>query len=176
MKTVSHTDISFRRDNDAPEVRSLPPCPNILHGRNEVVDEVVIAITNYKQTVLLGTGGIGKTSIAIAALHHEAVILKFGQRRRFVRCDELGDNVSVDSLLQLIAKSVGFKLRGTNQFTLLKFLSDLPILLALDNAETILDHPQSYDAILPLISTLASAENVTLIVTSRSTALPADIP
>jgi hypothetical protein len=147
----------------------------MLHGRSEVVDEVVSAITNHKQTVLLGTAGIGKTSIALTALYDEAVILKFGERRHFVPCDELGDNVGIDSLLQLIAKSVGFKLRGTDQAPLLKFLSNVPILLALDNAETILDHSQSFDAILPLISMLASTENISLIITSRSTALPADI-
>jgi tetratricopeptide (TPR) repeat protein len=175
MITDVHTDEILRRDDDAPDAQSLPPCPKFLHGRSEVVDEVVSAITNGKQTALMGTGGIGKTSIALTALYNKAVILKFGDRRHFVPCDELGDNVSIDSLVQLIAKSVGFKLRGTNQVPLLKFLSNVPILLALDNAETILEHPQSYDAILPLISMLASTENISLIVTSRSTALPADI-
>jgi tetratricopeptide (TPR) repeat protein len=171
----AHADVVLRPDDD--DARLLPPCPKILHGRNETVDEVASAITNCKQTALLGTGGIGKTSIAVAALHHESVIRKYGERRRFVPCDELGDNVNIDSLLQLIAKSVGLKLRGVNdQRFLLEFLSRIPVLLALDNAETVLDHPQSHDAILPFIATLALTENVSLIVTSRSTALPAEVP
>jgi hypothetical protein len=92
----------------------------MLHG-SEVVDEVVSAITNYKQTVLLGMGGIGKTAITITALYNEAVILKFGERRHVVPCDELDDNVNIDSLLQLIAKSVGFKLLSSNSFQMFLF-------------------------------------------------------
>ena len=138
---------------------------------------MVNTIKTTKNVALFGAGGIGKTSIALAALHHPDIVLEFGKNRRFVPCDELGGDVTHDSLLELIAKYVGLKLRGNNrQGFLIRFLSMHPLLLALDNAETMLDHPQCYDATASFITTLASTENISLIVTSRSTAVPVEVP
>jgi len=55
---------------------------------------VVNAIKTTKNVALFGAGGIGKTSIALAALHHQDIVLEFGKNRRFVPCDELGGDVT----------------------------------------------------------------------------------
>jgi DNA replication protein DnaC len=55
----------------------LPASPKIFHGReSELKDVVNLLVQNSAHIVILGAGGMGKTSLAIA-LHDPQVEAKF---------------------------------------------------------------------------------------------------
>ncbi|KAJ7288829.1 hypothetical protein C8J57DRAFT_1495098 [Mycena rebaudengoi] len=52
----------------------LPPSPQIFHGRDsELQDTIKILVQDSARIAILGTGGIGKTSLAMAALHDSQI-------------------------------------------------------------------------------------------------------
>lgn len=48
-----------------------PPAPRACFGREESIEEVVGFVETLESVALIGAGGIGKTTIVLAALHHE---------------------------------------------------------------------------------------------------------
>ncbi|KAJ7206155.1 hypothetical protein C8J57DRAFT_1484863 [Mycena rebaudengoi] len=64
----------------------LPPCPKIFNGReSELQDVVNILMQDSAHIAILGAGGMGKTSLATAALHNPQVEAKYSHRY-FVPC------------------------------------------------------------------------------------------
>ena len=126
-------------------------------------------------TVLFGPGGMGKTAIALAALHHKQIKQKFAIHRRFIRCDEF--TTSLENFLGRLSAVIGAGPDVVTSFTpILTFIQELPrpIILVLDNAETILDSKaQDAGKIHQVITQLSQIDNLCLIVTSRiNPALP----
>lgn len=82
---------------------------------------------------ILGTGGVGKSSLALAILHNRTIISSFERHRYFVRCDTAR---SAEDLLAAIAKELG--LSGPKVMEQVpKVLADISprALLILDNCE-----------------------------------------
>ncbi|KAJ7817671.1 hypothetical protein B0H14DRAFT_3741639 [Mycena olivaceomarginata] len=53
----------------------------IFHGRESELDEVISALMQQPARIaILGTGGIGKTALALATLHHPSIEQKYPQR------------------------------------------------------------------------------------------------
>ena len=67
----------------------LPPPPPRCFGRDREINDLVglLLAENPQQIPILGPPVIGKTTIALAALHDQRVRGRYGGRRCFIRCD-----------------------------------------------------------------------------------------
>ncbi|KAJ7255998.1 hypothetical protein C8J57DRAFT_1517716 [Mycena rebaudengoi] len=73
-------------NNSSGSFSLLPPCPQIFHGREAELQEVVnILIQDSARIAILGAGGMGKTSLATMALYNQQVEAKY-PHRYFVPC------------------------------------------------------------------------------------------
>ena len=151
---------------------SPPPAPRLFLGREELVEEILGFVRTNTPVALIGTGGVGKTSIALTVLHHELFRQKFGDNRRFICCDEFP--TSLVHFLSRLSNVIGAGIANPSSLAPLRpFLSSKPTSLIIDSAERILD-PNANDAkgLYVVVDELSQFENICLLLTSRISTIP----
>ncbi|KAJ7258335.1 P-loop containing nucleoside triphosphate hydrolase protein, partial [Mycena rebaudengoi] len=151
----------------------LPASPKIFHGReSELKDVVNVLLQNSARVAILGTGGMGKTSLATAALHDPQVEAKYSHRY-FVPCHS---SPTCTELAATIADHIGLE-KGSNMTKKIAhyFAHAPPSLLVLDNLETTWETLSSRFEVEEFLSLLTDVPHLGLMITLRGAERPAKV-
>ena len=113
----------------------LPARPPHLIGRDEVIEKISSALTTRRLVTIVGTGGIGKTTIAAAV--GRAQLVRFAGAIRFVDLAALNEPQLVAGAL---AAALGVPVQSQDPMpALIAFLQDRQMLLVLDGCEHLVE-------------------------------------
>ncbi|KAJ7806837.1 hypothetical protein B0H13DRAFT_1511062, partial [Mycena leptocephala] len=122
---------------------------------------------------ILGAGGMGKTSLARAIVHHGETTGRYEQHRFFVACDSAATQIE---LAALIGAHLGLKPgKDLTHPVIQHFSSSPPSLLILDNLETLWEPMKSRANIEEFLSLLTGVEHLALVITMRGAERPAKV-
>ncbi|KAJ7182345.1 P-loop containing nucleoside triphosphate hydrolase protein [Mycena crocata] len=183
IETLSEDDMSSKGSlrmfsmfhNSSTSISMLPAEPKIFHGReSELSDLVKLFIQEQAPRVaILGAGGIGKTSLAKAVLHHPQITDKFKEHRFFVVCDSVSTKAELASL---IGAHFGLKPGKDLIRPIMHFLSSHSgCLLILDNLEALWEPLGNRRDIEEFLSCLTDVQHLALLITMRGTERPAKV-
>ncbi|KAJ7715479.1 P-loop containing nucleoside triphosphate hydrolase protein, partial [Mycena metata] len=152
----------------------LPAEPKIFHGRDsELADILKLFRQDTPRIAILGTGGMGKTSLARTVVHHEEVMTKYHGHRFFVTCETVS---SKPELAGLIGAHLGMKPGNNLTRAILQwFSSHPPSLLILDNLETVWEPVESREEIEEFLSLLTDIKTLALMITMRGAERPSKV-
>jgi predicted ATPase len=141
----------------------LPSEPKIFHGRESEVSAILNLFRQATPRIaILGAGGMGKTSLARAVLHHAKVSAQYAQHRYFVACDSAANKVE---LAALIGAHLGLKPGKDLTLPVVWYFSEIPpTLLVLDNLETTWEPMASRGDVEEFLSLLSDVQHLALMV------------
>ena len=140
----------------------LPAKPKIFYGREVELAHIMQNLMQQSPRIaILGGGGMGKTSIAKAILHHPEIIAKY-EHRFFVACDT--SNTSIELAAQ-IGLHIGVKSGQDSRKPVCRYFEGQPAsLLILDNLETAWEPMQLRGGVEEFLSLLTEVEHLALMV------------
>ncbi|KAH7097955.1 hypothetical protein BKA62DRAFT_661263 [Auriculariales sp. MPI-PUGE-AT-0066] len=158
-----------------PTPAKLPARPIFFYGRDARLNEIVALICMLVATriAIMGPGGIGKTSLALAALHDSRVIEVVGDHRFFISVEGM---IDIDAASTLLATHLGLDASSDPLSRAIAYFQSLPrALLVVDNLETLWFSKNASARVdtEQFLSRLAEVSSLTLLVTSRG-AVPPD--
>jgi predicted ATPase/DNA-binding winged helix-turn-helix (wHTH) protein len=122
------------RKDKSPRQGRLPLRPLMMIGRDSVLSEVRDNLREERFVTLLGPGGIGKTTIAVAVGH--AIAEEFGGEVYFV---DLGSLADPDLVVRAVGTSLGLVLKSNEaSLELADLIRSRKLLIILDNCEHVI--------------------------------------
>ncbi|KAF7348945.1 hypothetical protein MVEN_01415100 [Mycena venus] len=160
--------------NSSSSISMLPPEPKIFHGRERELSDILNLFQERTPRIaILGAGGMGKTSLAKAVVHHQEINARYHENRFFVACDSSASKVE---LAALIGSHLGLKpSKDLTQAVVQHFTGGPPSLLILDNLEILWAPLESRADIEEFLSLLTDVEHLALIITMRGGERPAKV-
>jgi DNA-binding winged helix-turn-helix (wHTH) protein len=144
---ISHAGAALRAvepETQAPPARdplmaaprqALPAQLTRIIGRERTIEELLAELGAHRFVSVIGPGGIGKTSVALAAAHR--LIAEFGDNIYFVDFSSLRDSHLVASA---IATVLGLTVNSDNPApSLFAYLRERRVLLIFDSCEHVLE-------------------------------------
>lgn len=131
--------VSAQRDSAPPKAEDrehqIPPPLSRMVGRSDVVPAVAEQLLRHRFVTLVGPGGIGKTTVAVAVANR--LLGNFADGVIFADLAPLADPLLVPSSL---AALLGVDVRSDNPMpSLLAFLREKALLIVLDNCEHVIE-------------------------------------
>ncbi|KAJ7575242.1 hypothetical protein C8J56DRAFT_1172325 [Mycena floridula] len=155
--------------------RALPRPMDVFYGRDPIVGEAIERLTSTPEPhwyALTGTGGIGKTSTAIAILHSEKIESHFGNLRFWVSCVKAKSIEQLDSAIH--GGIVGGQDTSSPREAVMAKLETLeePALVVLDNFET--PYTENQSDVEEILRALNDLPQVSILMTIRAAVPPGD--
>jgi Cdc6-like AAA superfamily ATPase len=143
----------------------LPATPKIFHGREAELSAIVkLFKTAVPRIAIMGAGGMGKTSLSKAVLHHPEVASRYDLHRFFVSCDTVANSIQ---LAGLIGAHLGLKSgKDLTGPVIYHFSNGPPALLILDNLETIWEPAESRADVEKFLCRLTDVEHLAFLVST----------
>ncbi|KAF8143946.1 hypothetical protein K438DRAFT_1875014 [Mycena galopus ATCC 62051] len=160
-------------ENSSNSFAMLPSKPKIFHGCEQELNDILKLISQQPPRIaILGGGGMGKTSLARAVLHHPDTSSKF-EHQFFVSAEAATTSVELAALIGL---HVGLKSGQDLTKPVVQYFSrKMSCLLILDNLETVWEPIHSRAGVEEFLSLLTSLEHLALIITMRGAERPAKV-
>jgi len=137
---VSHQARPHRADSASlsksgpPQTRALPSIPGRMVGRDEAVRAIAADLMAHRFLTVVGTGGMGKTTVAVAVAH--TMLQDFPDSVYFVNLGALSDPAHVAST---VASTLGITIQTEDALpSLRRSLRGTRMLLVLDNCEHVI--------------------------------------
>ncbi|KAJ7744306.1 hypothetical protein B0H14DRAFT_2637294 [Mycena olivaceomarginata] len=160
-------------NNSSNSFSMLPSKPKIFHGRESEMENIVKMLGQQSPRIaILGGGGMGKTSLARAVMHHPQTSAKF-DHMFFVSAEAATTSVELAALIGL---HVGLDPGKDLTKHVVRYFSRKPgSLVVLDNLETVWEPVQSRGGVEEFLSLLTEVEHLALIITMRGAERPAKV-
>ncbi|KZO91448.1 hypothetical protein CALVIDRAFT_568245 [Calocera viscosa TUFC12733] len=152
----------------------IPSKPTVFFGRDELVATIVQLLLRDQacRIPLLGTGGIGKTSVAVTAINDDEVCAKYGRDILFCSCES---TPSAEGIIQALAEALGLQYDSDARSSLFRYLrSRACFLLILDNLETAV-YSEDGERVHQLLAEFAQLPGLSLIITMRGDLPPVGV-
>ncbi|KAJ7481886.1 hypothetical protein FB451DRAFT_138594 [Mycena latifolia] len=175
MANESFSTLSSLSTHHSSDISLLPGSPKIFYGRDTELQHIVTALLHESPSriAILGPGGVGKSSLSLAALYNHDVAAKFGPERHFISCEsaQSAEDIAATLFSHFALERPG-KLNATK--AILEYLSsrEAACVIVLDNMESPWEFPGGRLAVEDFLSHLSAIEAVYLTITMRGEERP----